>query len=123
MSCFAHWTTADKNTALDPHSYTQGHWLDQDSERKEARQIHFDFDALLDIVIKSSDGAHRVVSCEKTEGGFNRAFIILLDNGAKAVARLPNHLAGPPHLTGKNKCASSENSGVERGSRDQFCWS
>ncbi|THX69793.1 hypothetical protein D6D08_05922 [Aureobasidium pullulans] len=106
MSCFAHWTTANKNTALDPHSYTQGHWLDQDSERKEARQIHFDFDALLDIVIKSSEGAHRVVSCEKTEGGFNRAFIILLDNGAKAVARLPNHLAGPPHLTVSSEVAT-----------------
>lgn len=44
------------------------------------RDIRFNFDALLDIAVKSSDGARDIVSCEKKEGSFNRAFVILMDN-------------------------------------------
>jgi hypothetical protein len=65
----------DKSTAFDPYAYTQGRWLDRDSQKRKAREICFDFDALLDIAVKSSNGAREVVSCEKKEGSFNRALI------------------------------------------------
>jgi len=78
----------------------------RDSERRRAREIHINFDALIDIAVKSSDGARKVVSCEKKEGAFNRAFMILLDNGEKVVARLPNRLAGPPRLTVSSEVAT-----------------
>lgn len=61
--------------------------------------MHFDFEALLNVAIKSSHGASRVVRCKKKEGNFDRAFIMKLDNGAKVVARLPNGFAGHPRLT------------------------
>lgn len=51
--------------------------------------MHLNFDALLDIAVKSSDGVRRIASCEKQEGSFGRAFVILLDNRAIVVARVP----------------------------------
>ena len=99
-------TAADKTTAFDPYAYTQGRWLDRDTERRKARDIRFNFDALLDIAVKSSDGAREIVSCEKKEGSFNRAFVISLDNGATVVARVPNRLAGPPRLTVSSEVAT-----------------
>jgi hypothetical protein len=41
-----------------------------------------------------------VLSCEKKEGGFNRVFVIRLDNGRSVIARLPTKLAGPPRSNG-----------------------
>ena len=75
-------------------------------ERREARQLHFDFDALLDVAIKSSKGARQVIGCEKKEGGFNRVFVIKLDTGAKVIARLPTGAAGPPALTVSSEVAT-----------------
>nr|POE77970.1 altered inheritance of mitochondria protein 9, mitochondrial [Quercus suber] len=71
-------------------------WLDRDTERRNARELHFDFDTLLSIAVKTSKDARRVVACAKKEGGFNRVFAIELDDGTNVVARLPTRLAGPP---------------------------
>jgi len=94
---------------FDPYSYTQGRWLDQDAERRAARELRFDFDALLEAAVKSSEGAREVISCEKKEkkdGGSNRVFIVQLDNGASVVARLPTRLTGPPGLTVASEVAT-----------------
>ena len=93
-------------SAFDPFTYTQGHWLDRDKERQDVRRLHFDFDALLDVAIKCSPGARRVTHCEKKEGGFNRIFMIQLDNKSTVVARLPTRLAGPPGLTISSEVAT-----------------
>jgi hypothetical protein len=81
--------------AFDPYSYSQGRWLDRDEQRRKARRLEFNFDALLDVAVKCSFGAREVVACEKKEGGFNRVFIIEFDNGAKVVAKVPMQFAGP----------------------------
>jgi hypothetical protein len=116
LLCPRHRLVADESTAFDPYAYTKGRWLDRDSQKRETREIRFNFDALLDIAVNSSNGACEVVSCEKKEGSFNRAFVILLDNGAKVVARLPNRLAGPPRLT-----LSSEAATMQYGERQHIC--
>lgn len=59
--------------------------------------MHFKFDALLDIAVKSSGGVRR---------SFSRAFAILLDNRAIVVARVPNPLAGPSRLTVSSEAAT-----------------
>lgn len=91
---------------FDPFVYTQGHWLDRDQTQREARVLKFDFDALVDTAIKCSPGASRVVQCEKKEGGFNRVFMVRLDNDTTVVARLPTRLAGPPGLTVSSEVAT-----------------
>lgn len=97
---------ADDLEAVDPHTYTNGRWLDRDEERREARTLRFDFDALLALAVSSSPGARHVVGCEKKEGGFNRVFMIQLDNGKTVVARLPTRMAGPTRLSVSSEVAT-----------------
>lgn len=92
--------------AFDPYSYTRGHWLDRDEQRRKARRLDFNFDALLDVAVNHSEGAREVVACEKREGGFNRVFIIEFDNGAKVVAKVPMQYAGPTSWTTLSEVAT-----------------
>lgn len=94
------------NKAFDPYCYSGGHWLHGDEQRQKARRLDFSFDALLDVALKHSKGAREVVACEEREGGFNRIFIIELDNGAKAVAKVPMRYAGPAALTTMSEVAT-----------------
>ena len=57
-------------------------------------------------MIELCPGAASVSSCEKKEGGFNRAFILTTDNGQRLVARLPFKLAGPPRMTTQSEVAT-----------------
>ncbi|SMQ47571.1 unnamed protein product [Zymoseptoria tritici ST99CH_3D7] len=91
---------------FDPYSYSRGRWLDQNEQRQKARRIEFSFDALLDVAVNCSKSAREVVACEKREGGFNRVFIVELDNGEKVVAKVPMRFAGPPALTTMSEVAT-----------------
>ncbi|KAM0714559.1 hypothetical protein Q7P37_009855 [Cladosporium fusiforme] len=92
--------------SFDPYTYSQGQWLHRNEERQNARRLHFNFEALLDVAVKHSKGAREVVACEKREGGFNRIFIIEFDNGAKVVAKVPMPYAGPTALTTMSEVAT-----------------
>jgi hypothetical protein len=98
---------------LDPHSYTKGRWLRHDKLEREARYVKFNFDALRNRVVELCTGAMSIVSYEKKEGGFNRAFIFTMDDARRVVARPPTRTTGPARLTTNsevatiNYCASS----------------
>ncbi|KAF2150526.1 hypothetical protein K461DRAFT_269966 [Myriangium duriaei CBS 260.36] len=92
--------------SFDPHTYSEGHWLDQNAKRQESRRLHFDFDALLRLAVESSPGAKGVVGCEKREGGFNRVFMIRLDNDKTVVARLPTQETTPQGLSVSSEVAT-----------------
>jgi len=47
-----------------------------------------------------------VVRYEKKEGGFNRVFVLFLDNGARVIARIPYHIAGPRRLATNSEVAT-----------------
>jgi hypothetical protein len=100
------WPSTDATIAFDPYTYTHGTWLHRNNERQAARKLQFNFDALLCLAIDRSPGATRVLSCDKKEGGFNRVFVIWLDNGKSVIARLPTKLAGPPRITVSSEVAT-----------------
>jgi hypothetical protein len=93
-------------SGFDPYRYTSGRWLRSDDQQQKARHIAFDFDKLCERVISCSAGASSIVECVKVEGGFNRAFIIQLNNGASLVARIPFSVAGPQRLTTGSEIAT-----------------
>ncbi|KAB8346323.1 hypothetical protein FH972_023367 [Carpinus fangiana] len=95
-----------RHEAFDPCKYTSGSWLDRDGQRKASRYIDFDFSALMKEAISCCSGARRIVDCRKAEGGFNKLFFFVMDNGARVVARLPTRLAGPPTLTTHSEVAT-----------------
>lgn len=97
---------SSSSKAFDPYSYSGGHWLHRDEQRQKARRLEFNFDALLDVAVKHCEGAREVVACEKKEDGFNRVFVIHLDNGAKVVAKVPMRYAGPAALMTMSEVAT-----------------
>lgn len=101
-------TISSQETAFDPYSYSGGHWLHRDERRQKARRLELNFDALLDVAVKYTEGAHEVFACEKKEGRFNRVFGIELDNSAKVVAKVPMRYAGPAALTTVSEVATME---------------
>ena len=66
----------------------------------------FDFSALCKRAIHICPGATRIVNCEKREGGFNRVFLLTMDNGPCIIARVPKGIAGPPRLTTNSEVAT-----------------
>lgn len=66
----------------------------------------FDFSALCERAVSTCPGATSVVKYEKREGGFNRVFLLTMDNGACVVARVPTGIAGPPRLTTNSEVAT-----------------
>ncbi|KAL4902041.1 hypothetical protein BDW74DRAFT_187035 [Aspergillus multicolor] len=96
----------ERSPPLDLYSYTDGRWLNRDDVQRTSRHIQFDFTALCDRAIGVSPGANKVVEYEKREGGFNRVFILTMDNGSCVVARLPTSVAGAPKLTTNSEVAT-----------------
>jgi hypothetical protein len=91
---------------VDPHSYTSGRWLRNDNHERHIRRIDFDFAELCRKILGLFDGAKSIKNCEKKEGGFNRVFIFTMDDGSRAVARLPFTFAGPAKLTTASEAAT-----------------
>ncbi|KAF2664385.1 kinase subdomain-containing protein [Microthyrium microscopicum] len=87
------------NTALNPYKYTSGRWLHHEEVQLRARYIDFDFNALCQKAIEACPGASQVVNYEKKEGGFNRVFILHMDNASKMIARIPFHNSGHLRMT------------------------
>ncbi|TVY45435.1 Altered inheritance of mitochondria protein, mitochondrial [Lachnellula occidentalis] len=92
--------------STDPYLYTTGRWLNRDKLQREARYIKFDFPALCTKAVDACSGATKVIRYEKKEGGFNRAFVLYLDNGVRVVARVPFRIAGPRRLATNSEVAT-----------------
>lgn len=90
----------------DPFAYTSGRWLHHDEIQRKARFLKFDFPLLCQKAVDVCPGARNVVQYEKREGGFNRVFILHMDNGTRVVARLPFRIAGPRSLTTHSEVAT-----------------
>ncbi|KAI1976664.1 hypothetical protein LOZ54_006603 [Ophidiomyces ophidiicola] len=99
-------TTANLPPAQDPYRYSAGRWLLRDAQQRQARHVQFDFAQLCAIAVGLSEGASRVASYEKKEGGYNRAFVLALDNGRRVVARIPTRVAGAPRLATNSEVAT-----------------
>lgn len=97
---------SDTETSPDPFVYTSGRWLHHDEMQRKARFLKFDFPLLCQKAVDVCPGAQSVLRYEKKEGGFNRVFILHMDNGTRVVARLPFRVAGPASLTTHSEVAT-----------------
>lgn len=76
--------------------------------QRKSRQINFDFEELCNKAISLCSGAKSVTKCEKREGGFNRVFLLTMDNGEQIVAKLPTSISGPRGLTTSSEVATMD---------------
>jgi len=92
----------------DYYRYTNGRWLwDEESQLRE-RYKRFNVSELMKIAAKST-GAQTCVSISKlAEGGFNKVFRLVMDDGNIVIARIPNPNAGPLFKTTASEVATMD---------------
>ncbi|EEH35874.2 phosphotransferase enzyme family protein [Paracoccidioides lutzii Pb01] len=78
------------------------------SHEMAQRYIHFDVEELARVGA-AAVGAQSCLKVEKyPDGMYNKAFLLTMDNGMQAVAKIPNPNAGLPHLTTASEVATME---------------
>ncbi|KAI1821833.1 kinase-like domain-containing protein [Xylaria intraflava] len=88
--------------------YTSGRWLWDEEARLRERYRQFDVHELQEVAAKSV-GAETCVSMAKlAEGGFNKVFRLVMDNGLAVVARIPNPKTGSARWTTASEVATME---------------
>lgn len=90
------------------YSYTSGRFLFNEDSRLRERYVEFDITAALQETEEILGPSHgRASSLVKmAEGGFNRVFLIQMDDGFEAVLKIPYHIAGPKHFATASEAAT-----------------
>jgi hypothetical protein len=88
--------------------YTSGRWLWNENEQLEARHRRFDILGLQQAACQAV-GTKKCISLQKIgEGNFNKAYRLEMEDGQKAIAKIPHPNAGPPVLTTSSEVATME---------------
>jgi hypothetical protein len=88
--------------------YNSGRWLWDEDNQLQERYRQFNVQALQHVAAQSV-GAESCVSITKlAEGGFNKVFRLVTNNGSVAIARIPNPNAGPPFKTTASEVATMD---------------
>ncbi|KAF9523130.1 hypothetical protein CPB83DRAFT_871741 [Crepidotus variabilis] len=88
--------------------HTTYRFLHREQEELSRRYLSFNVDGLKAAAARAG-GATSVVAMRKfTEGEFNKAFLMTLDNGKEVVGRLPLPKAGPSQLVVANEVATMD---------------
>lgn len=90
------------------YRYTSGRWLWDENKQLCERYKRFNVPELKKIAV-SSIGAQSCVSMIKlAEGGFNKVFRLVMDNGSIVIARIPIPNVGPPFMTTASEVATMD---------------
>ncbi|KAJ9214015.1 hypothetical protein DTO166G4_4460 [Paecilomyces variotii] len=88
--------------------YTSGRWLWDEERQLRDRYRRFNVRKLQEISANSI-GSEKCVSMIKVaEGGYNKIFRLIMDDGKVAIARIPNPNAGPKFYTTASEVATME---------------
>ncbi|TVY47711.1 Altered inheritance of mitochondria protein, mitochondrial [Lachnellula occidentalis] len=88
--------------------YTSGRWLWDEESQKRSRFRVFNVQELQRIAAESV-GAQACVSISKlAEGGYNKVFRLVMDNGFVAIARIPNANTGAAYMTTASEVATMD---------------
>src|SRR2546423_4628679 len=88
--------------------YSGGRWLWNEEKQLQDRYKRFNVPELKNIAARSI-GAQACVSMIKiAEGGFNKVFRLVMNNGSVVIARIPNPNAGPALRTTASEVATMD---------------
>lgn len=88
--------------------YTSGRWLWDEETQLRVRYTKFDVAELKRIAVEST-GAKSCNSMVKlAEGGYNKVFKLVMDNGVVAIARIPTPNPGPLFKTTASEVATMD---------------
>ncbi|WEW56252.1 hypothetical protein PRK78_001691 [Emydomyces testavorans] len=91
-------------------SYTSGRFLFNEKLRQKERYVRFNIEALKQLAAEHIQPSHgKVVNITKlAEGGFNRVFLLTLEDGFHAIAKIPYHIAVPQRYATASEAATLE---------------
>ncbi|KAI1427543.1 kinase-like domain-containing protein [Xylaria sp. FL1777] len=88
--------------------YTSGRWLWDEETRLRERYRLFDAHKLQAVAAKSVCAEKCVDMVKLAEGGFNKVFRLVMDNGSAVIARIPNPNTGSPRWTTASEVATMD---------------
>jgi hypothetical protein len=98
QACFSQQTQVKHkipaHVAEDFYRYTSGRWLWKDSLRLQERYKRFNVAELQRVATEASGAQSCLQMTKLAEGGFNKVFKLVMDNGRIVIARIPNHNVG-----------------------------
>ncbi|KZF26474.1 kinase-like protein [Xylona heveae TC161] len=94
--------------AQDLFSYTSGRFLFNEDLRLRERYVEFNPDALLREAEKhlGSDHGRAARITKYAEGGFNRVFLLTMDDGYEVIVKIPYRIAGPKYYATASEAAT-----------------
>lgn len=97
---------ADRNNSEDYFTFSRGRFLRDEAQELSKRYVKFNVEQLAHVVARAT-GSYCCVDMHKFTGGMhNKAFLLTMDNGAQAVGKVPNPVAGLPHFTTASEVAT-----------------
>ena len=98
----------DWNSNDEFFKFTRGRFVVDEMENLRRREIRFDMKKLARVAADSI-GAAQCISVKKySDGMFNKAFLMSMDDGREVVAKVPNPNAGISHFTTASEVATMD---------------
>ncbi|KAL1798887.1 hypothetical protein ACET3X_002924 [Alternaria dauci] len=100
--------TIDWNTRKEFFKFTRGRFVLDEDENLRKREVGFDMNELARVAADSVGAAQCVDVRKFPDGMFNKAFLMLMDDGREVVAKVPNPNAGRTHYTTASEVATMD---------------
>ncbi|KAJ5329283.1 phosphotransferase enzyme family protein [Penicillium brevicompactum] len=98
----------DWNSNDEFFKFTRGRFIVDEAENLRKREIRFDLNKLASVAADSV-GATQCISIKKySDGMFNKAFLMSMNDGQEVIAKVPNPNAGVPHFTTASEVATMD---------------
>lgn len=97
--------SADEVSRNEFFHYTSGRWLFNEQQQLALRHVEFSVSALKEAAANAV-GASCCDLRKLSEGLFNRAFLLTMNNGTEIVARIPTSISGPAYYTTASEVAT-----------------
>lgn len=92
----------------DFYRYSSGRWLWNEEAQLQDRYKRFNVPELKQVAARSTGAQRCVLMTKLAEGGFNKVFRLVMDNGSVVIARIPNPNFGPLFKATASKVATMD---------------
>ncbi|KAF3895442.1 APH domain-containing protein [Trichophyton interdigitale] len=92
----------------DIFTYTSGRYVFNESLRKKERYVRFDIDAFKKLAAGHINHGKVADITKLAEGGFNRVFLLTMEDGFQAIAKMPYQTALPKYYATASEAATME---------------
>ncbi|OAL65448.1 phosphotransferase [Trichophyton rubrum] len=102
-------TTSRDASSAEPESFfrnTSRRWICNEDARFQEHYVKFNITELQHKAVETVNRPYCSQIIKMAEGGFNKVFLLTMDDGSEVVARIPTPIAGPRGLTTASEVAT-----------------